>query len=103
MLDLGSFSKLALGATGTDWMQAQILVIDDDSHVRFVLAKYIRRLGHAVIEAGSGEEALALLADSAAPSIDLVLTDIWMPQMSGLEVLHTIRKTNPDIPVAILT
>jgi signal transduction histidine kinase len=84
-------------------MQAHILVIDDDSHVRFVLAKYIRRLGHTVYEAACGEDALAILSDKHSPTIDLIITDIWMPQMSGLEVLQAVRHMNPELPVAIIT
>jgi signal transduction histidine kinase len=84
-------------------MPARILVADDDHNVRVTLAKYIRRLGHTVVEAASGEEALQVLSDPAEPSIDVLLTDIWMPAMSGVELLQAAHQINPDLPVAMIT
>jgi signal transduction histidine kinase len=84
-------------------MQSCVLVIDDDKHARFILAKAIRRLGHTVIEAENGEEALRVLSDPGSPEVNLVLTDIWMPRMSGVELLEAVHRTNPEMPVAIIT
>jgi signal transduction histidine kinase len=84
-------------------MPAHILVADDDQNVRIALAKYIRRLGYTVVEAASGEEALQMLSDPAEPSVDLLLTDIWMPAMSGVELLQAAHQINPDLPVAMIT
>src|SRR5436190_953742 len=61
-------------------MQACVLVIDDDSHARFILSKVIRRLGYKVVEAENGEEALDILSDASSPVVNMVLTDIWMPR-----------------------
>jgi signal transduction histidine kinase len=84
-------------------MEACVLVIDDDKHARYLLSRIVRRVGCTVIEAENGEEALRLLADSDRPPIDLVLTDIWMPRMSGVQLLEAVHGLNPDIPVAIIT
>ncbi len=84
-------------------MQACVLVIDDDKHARFILSKIIRRLGYEVVEAENGEEALRILSDPGRPVVNLVLTDIWMPRMSGVELLEAIHRANPDMPVAIIT
>ena len=82
--------------------QVNVLVIDDDPSVRFILAKYIKALGHTVIEASSGEEARTVLLDHSR-TIDLALSDIWMPQMSGIELLKSLRQLRPELPVAIIT
>ncbi len=84
-------------------MRANILITDDDNHVRVILAKYVRRLGYGVLEAGSGQEAIRLLSDSRAPHVDGMLTDIWMPSMSGVELLKAVHQLHPDLPVAMIT
>jgi two-component system, sensor histidine kinase and response regulator len=84
-------------------MRANILITDDDTSVRIILAKYIRRLGYGVLEADSGAEAIRLLSDSQAPAVDVMLTDIWMPAMSGLNLLKAVHQINPDLPVAMIT
>jgi signal transduction histidine kinase len=84
-------------------MQACVLVIDDDKQARFILSKVIRRLGYTVIEAENGEQALAVLSDQANPVVNMVLTDIWMPRMSGVELLEAVHRTYPDLPVALIT
>lgn len=66
-----------------------ILVVDDISSNRLLPAAILRKLGHAVLEAASGAEALAL-AD-AQPSVSHVLLDISMPGMSGIEVCQALR------------
>ncbi|MCC7449396.1 MAG: response regulator [Anaerolineae bacterium] len=83
-------------------MEAHILIVDDDKNLRYILAKYVKRLGHTVIEAESGEEALRILRSAVDP-IDLVLTDIWMPELNGIELLQAVRHIAPDLPVAMIT
>jgi two-component system sensor histidine kinase/response regulator len=84
-------------------MPPRILIIDDDKHVRLVLAKYIRRLGYDVIEVGSGPEALQVISNPTSGNIDLVLSDIFMPEMSGVDVLKAVHDIDPDLPVAMIT
>jgi signal transduction histidine kinase len=83
-------------------MQARILITDDDASIRNSLSKAIRRMGYTVLEAESGEAALQLLAD-AGPTIDLLITDVYMRQMSGIELLQAAQRLCPDLPVAIIT
>ncbi len=71
-----------------------ILIVDDIGTNRMVAASYLGLLQCHAIEASSGSEALAIL--EARPDIDLVLLDINMPQMDGLETLQSIRKFSSD-------
>jgi len=79
----------------------RILVIDDDPEVREVLAEMLGVSGHEVLRAGAGREGLALL--EAGERIDLVLTDLGMPDMNGWEVARAIKARWPGLPVGILT
>ncbi|MCC7207353.1 MAG: response regulator [Anaerolineae bacterium] len=87
-------------------MQANVLIVDDDRDARWILGTHIRNLGHAVVEAQNAREALGLLAvgaDQSTPPIDLVITDVWMPGMSGLDLLKAIQTRYPDLPVAMIS
>src|SRR5712692_6231663 len=78
-----------------------ILVVDDDDSVRAFLSTLLSRRGYEVATAASGEEALTRLADSAPPA--LVLLDLVMPGMGGLDLLERIKQTRPHVPVVILS
>lgn len=77
-----------------------ILVVDDERNTRLTLEQALEPLGYELRLAASGEEALAELADS---SIALVLLDLRMPGVDGLEVLRHIERDRPDLRVLILT
>ncbi|MCL6447744.1 MAG: response regulator [Armatimonadetes bacterium] len=79
---------------------ARVLVIDDEEGMCWALEKALEEEGHQVFTATCG---LAGLAVFKAQEIDLVLCDIKMPDISGLEVLEQIRKKNPYVPVVIMT
>jgi len=78
-----------------------ILVVDDDPINRRVLSRYLIGMGHKTVLAESGPEALSLLT----PEIDLVLSDIIMPEMDGFELVRAIRAEAlwDDIPVVMVT
>jgi len=78
-----------------------ILVVDDDSFVRSLLKGILLSEGHCVSTAVNGQEALHQLTAEAA--IDLVITDMDMPVMSGLELLRSLRNGGRSIPVIFLT
>jgi diguanylate cyclase len=81
-----------------------VMIIDDENHMRRLIGRMLEGGGFKVIEAGSGEEALAMLADPAYRP-DIITCDISMPDMDGFETLQQI-KGNPalaDIPVVMLT
>jgi DNA-binding NtrC family response regulator len=79
---------------------ASILLVDDDSAFRHVMSGELRRLGHEVATAGSGEEAVAFL-ERQEPEI--VLLDLRLPGMDGLATLKAVRTRNPSIEVIMLT
>ncbi|MFH0769275.1 MAG: response regulator transcription factor [Chloroflexota bacterium] len=79
-----------------------ILVVDDEETVRSLVKRIMQDAGYDVITAANGEEALSILSQQKESSPDLVILDIMMPGISGLEVLDIIRKRF-DIPVIILT
>jgi DNA-binding NtrC family response regulator len=79
---------------------ASILLVDDDSAFRHVMSGELRRLGHDVATAGSGEEAVAHM-ERQEPEI--VLLDLRLPGMDGLATLKAIRTRNPSIEVIMLT
>ncbi len=80
--------------------QYKILIVDDEQNVCEFLGEFLQDKGYLVIKARSGSKALRYLEKN---NPDLVLLDILMPGMSGLEVLKRIRKLYPDLPVIILT
>ena len=69
-------------------MNGSVLIIDDDAAFRFAMAKALRRGGHRVSEASSGEEAVEVLRNGAPP--DVALLDLKMKGIGGLEVLRRI-------------
>ena len=77
----------------------KVLVVDDEPTVREVVASYLRRDGHEVAEAADGTTALELLE---ADPPDLVVLDMMLPGVHGLDVLRRVRATS-DIPVIMLT
>ena len=78
----------------------QILVIDDEANLRRVLAAQLGREGYEVHMAEDGEKGLALLREH---HIDLVITDLRMPKVDGMEVLRQAVQMDPDLPVVIIT
>ncbi|MEK7221136.1 MAG: response regulator, partial [candidate division NC10 bacterium] len=80
--------------------RVKILVIDDDESLRRVLEYNLAQEGYAVLTASSGEQGLHLLKKEGA---DLVVTDVRMAGMDGLQVLAEVRKVDLNIQVIILT
>src|SRR5450432_2549267 len=79
---------------------AHILVVDDEGAIRYAIGKALQRVGYQVSEAASGETALELL-DSQ--NFDVVLTDIRMPGLTGVELLAQIKEKAPDSIVILMT
>jgi CheY-like chemotaxis protein len=80
---------------------AIILLIDDDSAVREVTSSILKELGHTVLEVGSGGAALDLLDRQAG--VDLVLLDLAMPGMRGVEVARQVQLKYPSLPTLFVT
>ncbi len=79
---------------------ARVLVVDDDPEVRHVTASFLAGFGYHETEACDGPAALDLLAKER---FDLVVADLAMPGMSGVELASEVRAREPDLPVLILT
>jgi CheY-like chemotaxis protein len=79
---------------------ARILVIEDSAYQRTKISKVLESVGHLVIQASDGREGL-LTAASSNP--DLVLLDLLMPEMGGLEVLQELHDKHLALPVIVLT
>ncbi len=79
---------------------ALVLVVDDDPSVGTVLEALVRQAGMRALHVASGAAALAVVQEQP---IDLVVTDLCMPEMDGLTLLSQLSRTAPDLPVVILT
>lgn len=79
----------------------RILVVDDEATTRISLAELLRLEGYEVSMAASGEEALEMLGDQ--PPFDLLVLDIKMPGMDGLQVTEAVQKRSPDTVIILLT
>lgn len=77
-----------------------ILVVDDHYPMRVALEELLKQMGHEVIGAKDGKEALALQRKQPA---DVLLTDIFMPEMDGYEVIQKFKELFPTVPVIAMT
>lgn len=77
-----------------------VLVVDDEEVIRDVCAKILESKGYRVTTAASGREALRLVSET---DFDVVVTDIMMPDMTGLELLEVIKSTNLDVSTVVIT
>ena len=79
---------------------AQILIIDDEAPVRRFVARALEKQGHGLYEAADGGEALRILA---ARPIDLVITDLLMPETDGIETIMELRRLHPGIKIIAIS
>jgi len=77
-----------------------ILITEDDGQMRGMLVRFLTGRGHEVEEASGGEEALAKLAESPA---DVLLTDVRMPEMGGVELTQRTKEAHPGVVVVVMT
>lgn len=82
-------------------LTAQILLVDDDRLVRDTLTEQLEGLGHKVLAAGCGTDALAILR--AREAVDLMITDLSMPGMNGLTLISQAQCLRPSLPAILLT
>jgi CheY-like chemotaxis protein len=78
----------------------KILVVDDEPEVRLVLTEFLESRGYEVAAATSGAEALAMV-DAVKPHV--VLLDVTMPEMDGIETLKRLAAGNPGLPIIMVT
>jgi DNA-binding NtrC family response regulator len=96
-------------------MTLNVLVVDDERELRESLSQILTSMGHNVVEAQTGEEALRIIRErstvpgaqgsygSTPASVHIMLLDVNMPGMSGLEVLREVRSLDPSVSVLIIT
>jgi YesN/AraC family two-component response regulator len=78
-----------------------VLIVDDEPMMRDVVIEMLKDRAEKIIPAKNGEEALSLLRGT--DEIDVVITDMKMPGMTGVQLLETVKMTNPCIPVIVMT
>jgi two-component system cell cycle sensor histidine kinase/response regulator CckA len=79
-----------------------ILLVEDDHRVRTVVRKMLLGAGYSVIEAESGKHALEI-AGSAEQEISLLLTDVVMPEMNGIDLAAAFQRLVPDVPIVFMS
>jgi two-component system response regulator AtoC len=78
----------------------QILIVDDEPRMQRVLEIMLHKLGHRVLKASNGREALGVFA---AQRVDLVVTDLLMPELDGIGLLTQLHTQAPEVPVIVIT
>lgn len=79
---------------------SRILVVEDDQQVRELIVEMLKRSGHEVRVAEDGNAALRLLD---AETIDLIITDLIMPEMEGMQTIRELRKRDPQVPLIAMS
>ena len=79
---------------------AKILIVDDDSAVQATIRLLLERAGHSVMVAGDGRKGLAIFE---AGDFNLLLLDIFMPGMDGLETMRLVHQQQPRIPIIVIS
>ena len=80
--------------------KALILLVDDDIDLRGIIHRFLERSGFSVVAAGNGREALVRLETQR---VDLMLTDLMMPEISGIDLIQTVRQTSPSLPIIAMS
>ncbi|MDR1035827.1 MAG: sigma-54 dependent transcriptional regulator, partial [Deltaproteobacteria bacterium] len=82
-------------------MEGKILIVDDEPNYQLIIGDILVEEGCSVLTAGSGNEAFQIFSED--PEVDLVLTDMTMPNGSGIDLLEKTKKARPEVPVIMLT
>ncbi len=82
-------------------VNAQVLIVDDDYATREALGALLKQMGHTPLTADSAADALRILESTAA--LDVVVTDVVMPRMNGIEFAGRVRSIRPSLPVVLVT
>jgi CheY-like chemotaxis protein len=97
-----SVSKTSTAAAEAPALPLRILVIDDELQVRSTLAEMLEEQGHSVTQAPGGREGLSYL-ESNPELVDVVISDLGMPDMTGWDVAAAIQARWPRLPVGLIT
>jgi two-component system cell cycle sensor histidine kinase/response regulator CckA len=99
MKTLDEFSHPSPARAGAD---ISVLVVDDENAVRRFAARVLEREGIGVLEATDGAEALNFFRNGT-PTVDLVVTDIVMPRLNGVELMQALSVSHPEVPVILMS
>jgi len=94
-------AELSTAADGGEW----VLVAEDHDDVRESIRAALEQRGYAVLEARNGRDALRQLFEEGAPKVRLIISDIQMPEMSGLELVRVLRSSvsSSEVPVIMIS
>lgn len=99
MKTLDEFSHSAPTRSGVG---VSVLVVDDETAVRRFAVRVLQREGYEVLEAADGLEALEMLR-AGKVTVDLIVSDIVMPRMNGVELMQAVTESDPEIPVVLMS
>ena len=77
-----------------------ILVVDDEDQVREIISQFLNKLGYRIVSSTNGRDALTKIKEQP---VDLVLSDVRMPGLDGLQLLKAVKDMNPRIPVVLIS
>jgi two-component system response regulator AtoC len=78
----------------------KILIVDDEHLVRWSVRRYLEAEGFVAVDVASGHEALEILARE---EISVLITDLVMPEMNGVEPIQKAKEVNPELPILVIT
>jgi two-component system chemotaxis response regulator CheY len=97
-------AKRSAGMLSGPAMLGGVLVIDDEPDVRRVIRLTLEKAGYDVVEAEDGEQAIQVINEGEHPMVlDVILTDIRMPRINGLEAITYFQREYPSVPLIVLT
>jgi two-component system cell cycle sensor histidine kinase/response regulator CckA len=99
MQTLDEFSQSSLARAGSG---LTVLVVDDETAVRRFAVRVLQRDGYEVLEASDGVEAVELL-ESGKASVHIIVSDIVMPRMNGVELMQAVAGSHPQVPVVLMS
>src|SRR5215210_6044907 len=99
MQTLDEFSHPSPARAGAGWT---VLVVDDETAVRRFAVRVLQRDGYDVLEASDGAEAIDLLQSGKA-EVHLIVSDIVMPRMNGVELMQAVAASHSNVPVVLMS
>lgn len=85
------------------WGNSRVLLVEDEAMVRAVTTRALQRKGYTVIEASNGAEAMELIAEMDDDALDLLITDVVMPEMDGPSLVRKVRQRWPEMKVIMMS
>jgi len=99
MQTLDEFSQSSPNRAGSG---VSVLVVDDESAVRRFAVRVLQREGYEVLEAADGHEALEMIR-AGQVTVDLIVSDIVMPRVNGVELMQAVAESHPEVPVVLMS